>query len=108
MVWDAIMQDTLEEMWARGCRARDIARKIGGVTRNAVIGRAHRCGLGRPGPTTLFAAGDHDCRWMTGGPEFEVCGARVTPGRPYCAAHCRRAYAPPSSAKFVPYKFVGK
>ncbi len=38
-------------MWQSGKSASEIAEKLGGVTRNAVIGKAHRLGLsGRPSP----------------------------------------------------------
>jgi GcrA cell cycle regulator len=38
-------------MWQAGKSASEIAEKLGGVTRNAVIGKAHRLGLsGRPSP----------------------------------------------------------
>lgn len=35
---------TLTEMWKAGISARDIGKELG-VTRNAVIGKVHRCGL---------------------------------------------------------------
>jgi GcrA cell cycle regulator len=44
----------LKRMWKEGKSAADIAKALGkGVTRNAVIGKAHRMGLsGRPSPIT--------------------------------------------------------
>jgi GcrA cell cycle regulator len=42
---------TLKKMWLQGKSASEIAEKLGGVTRNAVIGKAHRLNLsGRPSP----------------------------------------------------------
>lgn len=39
----------LRKRWAEGDSASQIAKKLGGVTRNAVIGKTHRLGLaGRP------------------------------------------------------------
>lgn len=39
----------LRKRWAEGDSASQIAKKLGGVTRNAVIGKIHRLGLaGRP------------------------------------------------------------
>lgn len=35
------------------------------------------------------------CRWPEGDPkqpDFHFCEARTEPGRPYCQAHCERAY----------------
>lgn len=43
--WTAERIEILKQMWAEGCSASEIAQKLGGVSRNAVIGRAHRLGL---------------------------------------------------------------
>ena len=41
----------LTKMWAKGATASQIADELGGVSRNAVIGKAHRLGLkARPSP----------------------------------------------------------
>ena len=37
--------ETLKKMWADGQSASQIAGELGGVTRNAVIGKIHRLGL---------------------------------------------------------------
>ena len=43
--------DQLKAMWERGLTASQIADELGGVSRNAVIGKAHRLGLqSRPSP----------------------------------------------------------
>jgi GcrA cell cycle regulator len=48
---------TLKKMWLQGKSASEIAEKLGGVTRNAVIGKAHRLNLsGRPSPIKKVAA----------------------------------------------------
>ena len=42
---------SLKKLWQQGKSASEIAESLGGVTRNAVIGKAHRLGLsGRPSP----------------------------------------------------------
>ncbi|MEO6153080.1 MAG: GcrA family cell cycle regulator [Croceibacterium sp.] len=42
---------TLTKMWESGATASQIAEELGGVSRNAVIGKAHRLGLkARPSP----------------------------------------------------------
>ena len=42
---------TLTKMWEGGATASQIADELGGVSRNAVIGKAHRLGLkARPSP----------------------------------------------------------
>jgi len=51
MSWTDERIDRLKEMWSRGMTASHIADDLGGVSRNAVIGKAHRLGLqSRPSP----------------------------------------------------------
>ncbi|MGH6615484.1 GcrA family cell cycle regulator [Sphingomonas sp.] len=51
MSWTDERIDTLRKMWESGSTASQIAEELGGVSRNAVIGKAHRLGLqSRPSP----------------------------------------------------------
>ncbi|MEG3150714.1 GcrA family cell cycle regulator [Sphingomonas sp. ZT3P38] len=51
MAWTDERIDTLRKMWEGGQTASQIAEELGGVSRNAVIGKAHRLGLqSRPSP----------------------------------------------------------
>ena len=51
MSWTDERIDRLKAMWAEGKTASAIAEELGGVSRNAVIGKAHRLGLdSRPSP----------------------------------------------------------
>jgi len=51
MSWTDERIDTLRKMWEAGQTASQIAEELGGVSRNAVIGKAHRLGLqSRPSP----------------------------------------------------------
>jgi len=51
MSWTDERIDTLKTMWEGGQTASQIAEALGGVSRNAVIGKAHRLGLqARPSP----------------------------------------------------------
>ncbi len=51
MSWTDERIDRLKEMWSRGMTASQIAEELGAVSRNAVIGKAHRLGLqSRPSP----------------------------------------------------------
>ena len=44
--WDEVRTELLKRLWVAGETARTIAERLGGgVTRNAVIGKAHRLGL---------------------------------------------------------------
>lgn len=51
MAWTDERIDALKGMWEKGLTASQIAEELGGVSRNAVIGKAHRLGLkSRPSP----------------------------------------------------------
>ncbi|HMP57360.1 MAG TPA: GcrA family cell cycle regulator [Novosphingobium sp.] len=51
MSWTEERIDKLTKMWEGGATASQIADELGGVSRNAVIGKAHRLGLkARPSP----------------------------------------------------------
>ena len=51
MSWTEERIERLMKMWHDGATASQIADELGGVSRNAVIGKAHRLGLEqRPSP----------------------------------------------------------
>src|SRR5262245_38180716 len=51
MSWTDERIERLRAMWTKGATASQIAEELGGVSRNAVIGKAHRLGLeSRPSP----------------------------------------------------------
>ncbi len=45
MAWNDERVELLKKLWAEGLSASQIASRLGGVTRNAVIGKVHRLGL---------------------------------------------------------------
>lgn len=45
MSWTDERVEILKRMWSEGQSASQIAKELGGVTRNAVIGKVHRLGL---------------------------------------------------------------
>jgi GcrA cell cycle regulator len=45
MSWNDERVEILKRMWAEGASASQIAKELGQVTRNAVIGKVHRLGL---------------------------------------------------------------
>ena len=52
MNWSDERVEQLKSLWTEGLSASQIARALGGVTRNAVIGKVHRLGLaGRASPS---------------------------------------------------------
>jgi GcrA cell cycle regulator len=50
--WTDERVEQLKKLWADGLSASQIAAQIGGVTRNAVIGKVHRLGLSGRNKTT--------------------------------------------------------
>ena len=115
MEWTHERVETLTRLWAEGYSARQIAEKLGGITRNAVIGKAHRLNLSRgaergvvvvepPPPPPVYIEPIPEpradfktwmCRWQThdaGKFGLYICGHTVQPGRHYCATHLTMAY----------------
>ena len=106
--WTKSKVDKLSNMWAKGIPAREIANKLGNVSRNAVIGKANRLGLSKKvkeeenikefeSSITLnsLIADMRGCKWPIGHPgddDFYFCGKPVIPGKPYCGEHCLIAY----------------
>ena len=55
MAWTDERVATLTKLWMAGLSASQVAAQLGGVTRNAVIGKVHRLGLsGRAKPSRLM------------------------------------------------------
>lgn len=52
MSWTNERVEILTKMWAEGNSASQIAKELGGVTRNAVIGKVHRLGLSNRATTS--------------------------------------------------------
>ena len=85
MSWTDERVETLKKMWAEGQSASQIAKELGGVTRNAVIGKVHRLGLSnRVGPGSVA--------------EEEVEAAPVEAPQPAAAAPVKPAPAPRPAA----------
>ncbi|PZQ55940.1 MAG: GcrA cell cycle regulator [Phenylobacterium zucineum] len=69
--WSEDRVERLKALWADGLSASQVAKQLGGVTRNAVIGKVHRLGL----------AG-------------RAAGGRIARPRPACSPRPRRPAAP--------------
>ncbi|WP_366656446.1 GcrA family cell cycle regulator [Fodinicurvata sp. EGI_FJ10296] len=121
MSWTDERITLLRELWGNGKSASEIAEILGGVSRNAVIGKAHRLQLsGRPSPikgkgdmevktprkkpkeeaqgATILSLTEHMCRWPIGDPKlpgFKFCGKTTSGSLPYCAEHAQAAYQQP-------------
>lgn len=109
MTWTDDRVEVLKQLWDEGKTASQIAAVLG-VTRNAVIGKAHRIGVSaRPSPikrrkpgATILELTDRMCKWPIGDPrdkEFRFCGKQTVKGLPYCEHHCSQAYQQPSSRR---------
>src|SRR3972149_3775965 len=120
MAWTDERVELLKKLWAEGLSASQIAARLGGVTRNAVIGKVHRLGLSgratssrsssprprrapvpRAGPlnerASILTLKEAMCRWPIGDPgepEFHFCGRKSCGTLPYCEHHARMAYQP--------------
>ena len=54
MSWTEERIASLTKMWEGGATASQIAEELGGVSRNAVIGKAHRLGKNLADPSSIF------------------------------------------------------
>lgn len=109
MSWTDERVETLKRMWAEGQSASQIAKELGSVTRNAVIGKVHRLGLSnRVGATDkpeaeidLAPVGRPD---PAPAPRVEPPAARTEPGpRPAAAAAApERPAAAPVTGNVTP------
>ncbi len=111
MSWTEERVEKLKELWSQGMSASEIAEALGDVSRNAVIGKAHRLGLsGRPSPirkkpvrgATILSLNERMCKWPIGDPkdpDFYFCAKPTVPGLPYCAEHAAIAYQPASKKR---------
>jgi GcrA cell cycle regulator len=60
MSWTDDRVEKLKELWGDGMSASQIAKALGGVTRNAVIGKVHRLGLSNRGTTSAGQSASDD------------------------------------------------
>jgi GcrA cell cycle regulator len=89
MSWTDERVETLKSMWSEGKSASQIAKELGGVTRNAVIGKVHRLGLSNR------VGGEHpdDAAAAEPLPEEEVIEAAPEPQPAQPAAAANRVAA---------------
>jgi GcrA cell cycle regulator len=90
MSWTEERIDQLKRLWGQGMTASQIAEDLGGVSRNAVIGKAHRLGLeARPSPVK---GGDASATSATAAP------ASATPSPEKAAAPAAHPAPAPAAA----------
>ncbi|MDT2075084.1 MAG: GcrA family cell cycle regulator [Planktomarina sp.] len=98
MSWTDERVEVLKKMWGEGQSASVIAKELGGVTRNAVIGKVHRLGLSnRVTSTTAKAA-------AKGKPKVELKAKPAAPAtsRKAVSALENVRITPPAVRKIIP------
>ena len=90
MSWTDERIERLTKMWEGGATASQIAEELGGISRNAVIGKAHRLGLkARPSPVK-----PNDKAENTDAPEAKPAKAAEPPATPVAETPRAPAAAP--------------
>lgn len=119
MSWTPERVELLTKLWQENYSARQISEILGGdISRNAIIGKAHRLGLSNGGkkasqekkagvnksslkagflPAGLLPPSPkhNTCKWPIGDPtqpDFHFCDEEIYAGRSYCLNHCTVAY----------------
>jgi GcrA cell cycle regulator len=78
MNWTDERVETLRKLWAEGLSASQIAAQLGGVSRNAVIGKVHRLKLSSRGRATAAPARQKKATQGSGGAKSVSRAATVT------------------------------
>lgn len=118
--WTPERVEHLRKLWDEGLTTAEIGKHIG-VSKNAVVGKAHRLELpSRPSPirrgitrrpsrsvrkpsttpktqprTLPISRSGRRCQWPIGHPgepDFHFCGEPAVEAKPYCAKHYAMAY----------------
>ncbi|HEX6411086.1 MAG TPA: GcrA family cell cycle regulator [Sphingomicrobium sp.] len=95
MSWTEERIERLKAMWTEGATASQIADELGGVSRNAVIGKAHRLGLeARPSPVKPGEEKERPAPAATAAPAAKPTPAERPAPRPAAAAPASPAPQP--------------
>ena len=114
VVWSDEATSQLRALVAQGLTSRDIAKALGGITRNAVIGKMNRLGLSPvtplPAPakeeplegnqTYLMGLKNFMCRFPVSGSGDRTlfCGDPTEKGS-WCPDHRKRVFVPKTGVK---------
>jgi GcrA cell cycle regulator len=87
MSWTDERIERLKKMWAEGATASQIADELGAVSRNAVIGKAHRLGLdARPSPVKPGEEKEKKPAAAKSAPRADTAARRAAPAATHEAA----------------------
>ncbi len=105
MSWTDERVDVLRKMWGEGQSASQIAKELGGVTRNAVIGKVHRLGLSNRTATAAAAAPKAEAKAKPAAPSGPAAKPEPKPeASPKPAAQTEPARpAEPAEPRVVPH-----
>jgi GcrA cell cycle regulator len=93
MSWTEERVEKLQELWNEGMSAAQIAKVLGGVTRNAVIGKVHRLGLSNRAQPAKAAPAEAEPAAPAAAPAVEPAPA-PEPAAPAAAAEPEQPDAP--------------
>jgi len=79
MSWTDERVELLRKLWEEGVSASQIATQLGGVSRNAVIGKVHRLKISRPEKTSDDKLPDEGVKIAADGGEADVSAKRPVP-----------------------------
>jgi GcrA cell cycle regulator len=113
MSWTDERIERLKKMWHEGATASQIADELGGVSRNAVIGKAHRLGLEQR-PSPVKPGEEHEVHKPTPAPAAapprttaRSDSARAAPASPAPAAPNAPAAPHRASGQDMQYRSIG-
>ena len=114
MSWTEERIERLKKMWHDGATASQIADELGGVSRNAVIGKAHRLGLEQR-PSPVKPGDEKDAKKAAPAPAPKAAppkaeAPRAAPAAPAAAAPQAQHHAPHqprSGGPEIQYRSIG-
>ncbi|MEQ8368999.1 MAG: GcrA family cell cycle regulator [Roseicyclus sp.] len=106
MSWTDERVELLKKMWGEGQSASQIAKELGGVTRNAVIGKVHRLGLSNRsgGAGTSAKAAPAKEAEAKPAPKAKKTEAKSAPSEPTQPASVTEAADPPRPSNVTPLR----
>jgi GcrA cell cycle regulator len=108
MSWTEERIERLKKMWHDGATASQIADDLGGVSRNAVIGKAHRLGLEqRPSPVKPGEENEAKKAAPSAAASKPAPTLKAAPAAPAAAASATHTTPTPRSSPEMQYRSIG-